>query len=144
MKRYSIGIDPGTKTGVAVYDRHLKKVTRLECLNFVSALRLIKSEYAVEDVYAVVIEVSNSNHVWKDNSSLPIRVRLNVALKVGGVAKESELIAAMLMEHGYSVTTQHPSGKGKSMDHNRFNKLTGWKGKSNEHTRDAGMLCFGV
>jgi len=32
----------------------------------------------------------------------------------------------------------------KKMDAEPFNRLTNWKGKTNEHARDAEMLVFGL
>lgn len=135
IDRFTIGIDPGVKTGFAVYDRELKKINRLLTLCFVSTIRLIEAEYPDEEVFAVVVEVPKTKKNWHGPKA---------AHDVGRVCRESELMAAMLIEKGYSVITQHPSGIGKDMTKDAFSKLTGWPKWSNGHTRDAGLLCFGL
>ena len=40
--RYMIGIDPGTKTGFAVWDREEKKFVKVETRGIVSAMHQVK------------------------------------------------------------------------------------------------------
>jgi len=131
--KFTIGIDPGKSTGVAIYDRQSKKLIALSNENFVSALNLIKTSVAPDDVFACVVEVPRTKANWhKDKSG-------TTAHNIGRVCREAELMSAMLMDMGYKVITQPPKGKVKA---NVFKQITGWEGSSNEHTRDAAMLCF--
>ena len=130
----SIGIDPGKTTGLAVYDRDHNKLVRLESTTFWGAYSTVLTEY--HDVFAVVIEVPKTKHNWhKDKSGI-------TAHNIGRVCREAELLAIGLELAGLNVITQHPKGK---INHNMFCRITRWsEGRTNDHTRDAGMLCYGV
>lgn len=127
-----IGIDPGKKTGFAVYDKKLKKMAVVKTLDFWSAYEACKA-YPHEST-KVVVEVSDtkaqfnkgkSSHTWSVN--------------IGMVYRESHLIAEGLRRLGYLVKEVHPRGK---VDKDKFKRLTGYDGRTNEHSRDAGMMAF--
>ena len=131
MQRITIGIDPGTHTGYSEYDRVEKRLTVLLTLDFVSTINRLRS-IDRESVYAVVIEVPMTKKNWHGPKA---------AHDVGRVCRESELLAAVIIDMGFNVITQHPKGKVCSK---RFSLITGWKGRSNQHSRDAAMLAFGL
>ena len=131
IKRITVGIDPGKNTGYAEYDRVEKRLTVLLTLDFVSTINRLRS-IDKDTVYAVVIEVPMTKINWHGPKA---------AHDVGRVCRESELLAAMIIDMGFNVITQHPKGKICSK---RFDLITGWKGRSNQHCRDAAMLAFGL
>ena len=131
MIPYTIGIDPGKDTGFALYDRANKQIKELLTLNFVSTINYMK-RFPVDSIFAVVVEVPATKANWHNSSA---------AHNVGRVCRESELMAAMLVDMGFNVITQHPKGK---VDAKRFTLITGWENRNNQHQRDAGMLCFGL
>lgn len=145
--RYVMGIDAGKNTGFAVYDRDERKLVTLETLSFESCLYKILHEF---DAAIIVVEKPRSNTVWGKKFSDTKGSRRksdNVAAKVGGVSRESTLLIQSLkyfgekMDKDYEVRAVHPQGK---KDAAMFNRITGWTGRSNSHTRDAGLLCFGI
>jgi hypothetical protein len=136
-----IGIDPGVNTGFAVYDRAVKELTALKKITFWEAYEYfsIHAKGNENQIYRVVVEVPNTKKVWGD----PKR-----KYNVGRNNRESGLLADGIARLGFAVTRQHPLGKLKPIKngmtaHERFCRITGWTGSTNEHTRDAGMLCFG-
>ena len=135
---YSIGIDPGKSTGFAVYHIQEEKLVRLETLSFWSAFgqTLI---YEPDNVSRVVIELPDSKHVWHKDANGTAAIQRQ-AVNVGSVLREAELLAMGIENAGYNVQTTNPRGK---VDAKRFKMITGWTGQSNQHERDAGLLCFG-
>jgi len=135
VSRYTVAIDPGKDTGFAVYDRIEKKLIRLETTDFCNAYHTIITEYS--KAYAVVVEVPTTKaNFTKSKNDSPIKNH-----NIGRVCRESELMADMLEFAGMNVIRQRPAGK---KDASAFARITGWKGQTNPHKRDAGMMAFGV
>lgn len=135
---YSIGIDPGKQTGFAVYNIQFDRFDRIETLTFWSAFGQVLM-YDPRLVSRVVIELPDSKHVWHKDASTTKAIQRQ-AVNVGGVLREAELFAEGIRNAGYKVLTTNPRGK---TDSRIFEKITGWTGRTNQHERDAGLLCFG-
>ena len=125
-----IGIDPGKRTGLAIVrDGYLRS---LYTIDFWSTYDMLAS-FSATDI-KVVIEVPHNKKNWHG---------VGAAVAVGGVIREAQLLADGVERLGFSVTRVHPTGRGKKMKHAEFCKLTGWKGRTNEHARDAALLALG-
>ena len=133
-----IGIDPGKQTGFAIYDTDFDKLTDLRTLTFWTAFQAI-GELDFKEVSHVVVELPDSKHVWHKGASSPAALQRQ-GVNVGSVIREAELFREGLSLGGYTVKVVNPRGK---VDATRFNNWTGWTGRSNQHERDAGLLCFG-
>ena len=125
-----IGVDPGTSTGWAVVDILNRELIILETLDFWSAHYTLASDVVLPEETIVVIEVPRNKKNWHGAGA---------AVDVGGVVREAALFADGAERLGFSVERVHPRGKIPSKN---FNRITGWTGRSNEHTRDAGMLAW--
>jgi len=60
----------------------------------------------------------------------------------GQVDAICNLICALCEEMKISAHGISPKHKGRKLDAETFNKLTGWDKKSNQHERDAAMCVF--
>ena len=132
MIKRVIGIDPGKNTGYAEYDGELFafKITFWRAVDLISA-------YLPEET-AVIVELPRSKHVWHgkgQNSKAMARTGVNV----GSVVREAELLAERFISLGYTVVTVHPKGKTTAEE---VKHITGYEGRTNEHTRDAIMLAW--
>lgn len=126
-----IGIDPGQKTGIAlVIDG---KLVKLDTVDFWRAYRVVDSYKGI--AIRVAVEVPRNKKNWHG---------VGAAVAVGGVIREAQLLAEGIERLGFIVDRVHPTGIGKKMKHAEFCKLTGWVGRTNEHTRDAALLALGV
>lgn len=125
----AIGIDPGKKTGFAVAENG--KLVELETLNFWKAYLRVKALIELSKVSLVVIEVPGTKKNWHGPKA---------AHDVGRVCREAELLAEGIELLGVNVIRQHPTGK---VNQEYFARVTGWKKRTNEHVRDAGMLVCG-
>jgi len=135
---WSIGIDPGKVTGFAVYNVASGALVELRSMNFWSAFWRVR-DFSPHLLSRVVVEVPESKHVWQDKAKGE-RALLRQGINVGSVIRESELLAEGLSVLGYPVVTVHPRRK---VNHATFQKVTGWTERTNQHQRDAGLLCFG-
>ncbi len=129
--RFHIGIDPGKKTGFAVYDKTEKKLIMLETLDFWMAYS--KAQAFSKDSTRIVVEVPKTKANWQEDKST------TTSVNIGGVIREAKLLAEGLKRLGFHVETQHPQGK---VDDVFFEKVTGHKGRTNEHVRDAALLVY--
>lgn len=130
------GIDPGKKTAIAKYDKKLGRLTDVFTVDFWGCYEYFSYDYVLNDapISKVIIEVPRTKSNWhKKGCDI-------TAANVGGIFREANLLADGLEKLGYEVVRQHPQGK---VDAEYVKRLTGWKDRTNEHTRDAIMLCWG-
>jgi hypothetical protein len=130
-----IGIDPGVRTGFAIEQDG--KLVQLKTLSFWPAYHLAVQLFRENGQLAAVVEVPKTKANWHEKSA---------AHNVGRVCREAELMADGLELAGIQVMRVHPCGwfnkKLKMTEEAFFRMITGWGGKSNEHSRDAAMLLF--
>ena len=136
--KWVVGIDPGTHTGFAVYSVQRRAFAEIQTLSFWEAFDRV-TEYPVETT-KVVVEVPSTKAVWQTLPKTGLRTLQRQAVNVGGVLREAELLADGLFNAGYLVIRAHPIGK---TDKKRFQRITGFMDRLNQHQRDAGMLCWG-
>jgi len=128
------GIDPGKTTGVAILFNG--KIESLITTDFWGAYQLAIS-------YSKDIEI----HI-EDTNDLPVfRHAKNQAIKgamgrsVGSVCREASLLAEGFRRLGYAVIC-HGNKSSSKLDDETFRRITGWKGRTNQHVRDAACLVI--
>lgn len=138
-----IGIDPGKATGLAIYDTETGQFDNVYSTTFWGAINaidvLIAQSMTGKYELCAVVELPTTKAVWHKAKSAGAKDR--AAVNVGSVIREAELIVDYLKEQGIRVITQHPRGK---VDADYFKRVTGWQGVTNSHSRDAGILCYGL
>lgn len=137
-KKYDllIGIDPGTNTGVAML--HVSH----GMLGFVGSV-MIHQAFAIIEGYT---ETGMKIKVYIEDSR-------NVSRAFGGAAKaqgagsikrDCNIWEDYLIDSGIDYQFIRPGKRSNlKMESSAFAKLTGWKGRTNSHGRDAAMLVFG-
>jgi hypothetical protein len=129
-----IGIDPGKLTGIAVSKNG--KLIDIFIGNFWSAIDSI--DHFPDAI--VIIEIPDTKHVWHNHAKAKGAIQ-RTGVNVGSVIREAELLVEYLIRNERTYLTQKPQGK---MNADQFRLITGWTGRTNQHMRDAGLLCFGV
>lgn len=134
-----IGIDPDLeKSGVAVIDGSLQ----LFNLTFPELMELFSENK--DKIKKVVIEAgwlnkkSNFHARYGQSKNAGERIAKNV----GENHATGKLIAQMAEYYGFKVLLVRPTCK--KLNAEEFNRLTGWTGRSNQETRDASLLIFGM
>lgn len=138
MSRYILAIDPGTHTGVAIFEDG--KLINLHTDTPFSVLERISAG----GWHKVVFEDSTlQGHVFTAPSvkgAAKAKINRNIG-EIDGYCKtiKQACEAAKVPWHAVS-----PKQKGAKLAAETFNKLTGWEKNSNQHQRDAAMCGWAV
>ncbi|MAT70391.1 MAG: hypothetical protein CMJ58_12800 [Planctomycetaceae bacterium] len=131
----TIGLDPGQRTGVAIYrDGKLCE------------LRTV----APAEIEALIVEHAPALVVFEDSRmQSPVfsrgtnpRAMLKIARNVGEIDQLCRQIDDMSKRLGAECVGVSPLRKGSKLTAARFAKVTGWPGRSNQHERDAAMVAW--
>jgi hypothetical protein len=129
---YTIGVDPGRVTGVAVINRDCS-IKELTSLGFWRTIRFI--ELLNESIIKVVIEVSPNKFNWHKSGTM------GSSINVGAYIREAVLLADGIesLLGPERVVRVRPQGK---VNAEQFQTLTGYTGRTNQHVRDAALLAL--
>jgi hypothetical protein len=134
------GIDPGTRTGFALYDADAGTLRRVEAMPFWEAAEVLS--VSAETVAAVVIEDARRIGLYAKHRSLSGRRRDRAARSVGMIDRDVQLWLDLCRRLRLPVVTAEPTRS--KWDAETFRRVTGWGGRTNEHGRDAARLVYGM
>lgn len=130
-----VGMDPGTNTGVAFYERG--QLLALETITPHHIERVLRTV----NPSRVVFEDSRlQSHTWTTVKSRA--AALKMARNVGQVDQICNQITSICEELGITAHGISPQGKGAKVAADAFGSITGWTERSNEHERDAAMVAW--
>lgn len=132
-----IGIDPGANTGVAtITDGALVKLETVAPVLLADLLRERKPA-------RVIFEDSRlEKRAWNARTKTAYGAALATARSLGQVDAWCVLIVSVCEALDIPVYGVSPTVKGAKVNADQFARITGWAGKSNEHTRDAAMVAW--
>lgn len=133
-----VGIDPGVKTGLAIWSRETRALTAVETLGITQAMTLIRTMADVGSLHSVRFEDARLR-TW-------FGARGREALQGAGSIKRDcsiwqEFLSGLV---GVPFLPVSPQAKGRKLDAAAFKRLTGWQGRTSEHARDAALLVIGL
>ena len=133
-----VGIDPGVKTGFAVWSRAERRLTTVETLGITQAMTVIRTLADSGSLHSVRFEDARMR-TWFGKKG-------REALQGAGSIKRdcsiwNEFLTGLV---GVPFASISPQGKGAKLDASAFERLTGWQGRTSEHGRDAALLVFGL
>ena len=158
-----IGLDMGETTGIAVWFVNTKKLT-LYSLTFIEFLDYfyekvleIKKKY---NVILVIEDVIANSPVFKakfcyentknaDGSAASHNQKIGAVCKyaerVGAVKEKTKTIIELCKRYNIQTILKRPTkGSLTKLSHEQFVKMTGYKGRSNNHERDAAVMIYGM
>lgn len=140
--RYLIGIDPGVKTGFAIYDRTEKEFIYLDTLDFWNAITMIENFKMQVGIsyFKVIIENPNLNRPTF-NRNQNARSNTRISQNVGQNKRDASLLIQFCKREGIEVQEIKPTATKKDAEF--FSKITGYKGRCSQHGRDAALLVYG-
>ena len=142
---YFIGLDPGTETGLAVWDAQGQVFARsLLTTTFWDAYDLVLT-FDPDTVLIVLEDPSKNPPTFSRNipeSERAFRKRERLSRNVGSNMREALLLAEGLERQGYRVRRVRPRSSKLSAE--AFRRLTRHEGRTSAHARDAAMLVFGL
>ena len=136
MSKIIIGIDPDSKAhGVSIYMnnelRHLFNFELLELMQYV--------EQCTESSDFIEVHMENvcgMNAVFRQRQKTNQAVNMKMSNSVGK-CQQSQIELERLFVHLDVKVIKHKISKMWKKDKAQFEKVTGWKGRSNEDTRSA-------
>lgn len=138
-----IGIDPGVNTGFAVWNKTEQKLDMLDTMTITQAMKTVEDFNGVLDEvtdteYKVVVFMEDARQRnWFGQSG---REKLQGA---GSVKRDCAIWETFCQEADIELRKIAPKNNYTKLSAEQFRKLTGWKGRTSDHARDAAMLVFG-
>lgn len=140
MTRYYIGIDPGTRTGLAVWNGGtFTEVTSLPLHAALLRVRDLRDHLGCKGI-VVVFEDARLRKWYGTATARQDRARLQGA---GSVKRDCAIWEEALTDWGIEYAKVAPKNNYTKMTADAFRRLTGWTERTNEHGRDAAMLVWG-
>jgi len=136
--KYIIGIDPGTKTGLAVWDCEKKQFKNIDSMKIHEAMTEVMywHKYAIVLPILVRFEDARLRKWFGKNSN-------EKQQGAGSIKRDCAIWEDFLRDSVIDFQLVAPKDIKTKMTAAAFRNLTGWKGVTNEHGRDAAMLVFG-
>ena len=133
-----VGIDTGKHTGFAVWDTEKRQLDFVDTIPIHEALlRIWSQRHANVEVY---FEDARQRKWYGTRTAKEDRNKLQGA---GSVKRDSTIWEDALKDWGIPFHAVAPKHNVTKMTPEFFRALTGWKGRTSEHSRDAAMLVFG-
>ena len=133
-----VGIDTGRHTGFAVWDTEKRQLDFVDTIPIHEALlRIWSQRHANVEVY---FEDARQRKWYGTKTAKEDRNKLQGA---GSVKRDSTIWEDALKDWGIPFHAVAPKHNTTKMTPEYFRALTGWKGRTSEHSRDAAMLVFG-
>ena len=139
-----IGVDPGVNTGLAVWDTWLKKLTEVSSLTILDAIEHVKELYITEGsrVFVIVEDARKRKGFYGRADSAQAKSGAGIREGVGSVKRDCSIWEEFLTRERIPFEMRYP--RNTKEDAAAFQRLTGWAGRTNEHSRDAGLIVFGM
>ena len=134
-----IGIDPGTHTGVAVWDTKERRFLSLETMPIHQALiKVMMWRDRIGHNLQVVFEDARQR-TWfgKDRNT-------NAKLQgAGSIKRDCSIWEDFCRDYEIPYYAVPPMKGGTKLSESYFKTISGWKGRTSNHARDAAMLVIG-
>lgn len=142
-----IGIDPGEDTGFAVWDSLTKSFLVVATLPIWRAMEEVNRwNYAcllaeVPVAFRVIFEDARKRTWFKpETSESEYRGKL---MGAGAAKRDSKIWEEFLTAKKIPFTAQGPQAGWTKWNKDYWYNITGYKGRTSEHARDAALLVFG-
>lgn len=132
-KELIVGIDSGVNTGFAVYDQSDKTLMVCESVFIHRAFEMILGN--IDKIKLVRVEDARLRKFITGG-----REKLQGA---GSIKRDAKIWEDFLTDKNIPFQMVAPKNNRTKLSQETFKAITGWSKKTNEHSRDAGMLVFG-
>ena len=133
-----IGIDTGVKTGFAhSIDGVLQEVSTQTILSAQDKVLSIRDEAAQSDVKLVVCIEDVRKRTWVDP-----RIGKERMKGVGSVTRDCSIWQEFCERYDIPHLLVAPASIDTKRSAKDFKVITGWHGRTSEHSRDAGMMIY--
>ena len=139
MRPLFIGIDPGTKTGVAVWESASRSFREVATLPIHRAMERVLA--LSQEGPGVVVFEDARQRTWfpKERSQAEYRGHL---MGAGAAKRDAQIWEDFLTDKGIPSEARKPQAGATKWNADYWAKVTGWTGRTSEHARDAALLVF--
>lgn len=130
-----IGIDPGTHTGLALWDRSSRQFLAVKAVSIIEAMDEVLTCHQAATIELRFEDARQRR--WFGNKG---REALQGA---GSIKRDCAIWEDFCRHYGIKFKAIPPQAGATKWDAATFKRLTGWPKRTNEHARDAGVLVFG-
>ena len=135
-----IGIDPGTKTGLAIWNAKTEKFAEIVTTSIVGAMQIVQQYAARLDVRLVMEDARQRKWLPRERNESEYRGKL---MGAGSIKRDCEIWQEFADFYGIPLTLIPPRKGLTKWTAEYFARLTGWKGRTSNHARDAALLVWG-
>lgn len=135
-----IGIDPGTKTGLAVWNTTGEKFTKIVTTSIVDAMQIVRRYASLVDTRLVMEDARQRKWLPRERSNSEYRGKL---MGAGSIKRDCEIWQEFADFYQIPLTLVPPRKGLTKWDAQTFARLTGWTGRTSNHARDAALLVWG-
>lgn len=132
-----LGIDPGTYTGVALWDADEKRFAMLQAMSVHRALEYVAQTFLTHPMLPVIFEDARQRQ-WFGHTG---REKLQGA---GAAKRDASIWQDFLEDKGTPYLARRPGSGSTKWPADKFARITGHTERTNEHARDAGVLVYGL
>lgn len=133
-----IGIDSGTHTGIAVWNKPAKKFELIKTVKIHVAMEIVQAEFAVNPNILVRVEDARQRK-WFGNDDKKTDAKKQGA---GSVKRDAVIWRDFLIDHKIPHEMVPPQVGGTKLSKEEFAMLTRYTGLTSNHARDAGMMVY--
>ena len=133
-----IGLDPGTNTGLAIWDAEAGQFIEICTLSIVAAMSKVRDGYAAVRPVTIVAEDARKRQ-WlpREKNLSEYRGKL---MGAGSIKRDCEIWEEFAALYGIPIQFVPPRKGLTKWDAETFNKMTGWTGRTSNHARDAALV----
>lgn len=135
-----IGIDPGDHTGIAVWDTDSKKFLDIKTTQLHKALAIVQSWNVTDYVRVIFEDARQRKYLPREKSVSEYRGKL---MGAGSVKRDCTIWEEFLTDNRIPYDAIPPQRGATKWSQEQFQAVTGWKGRTSDHARDASILVFG-
>ncbi len=133
-----IGIDTGVHTGFAVWDSSKRELVELDTMTIHEAIfkTSLWKEATNGDMMVLFEDARQRTWFGKGNTNAKMQ-------GAGSVKRDAKIWEDFLTDYGIPFRAIPPIKGATKLTPSYFKMITGYKGRTSEHARDAAMLVFG-
>lgn len=134
-----IGIDPGVTTGLAAWNIKDQSLIAVASMPIHKAMRsLAPDDTRFLDPIALVLVEDARQRKWFGKSGK------EVWQGAGSIKRDCTIWEDFLSDYRIPYVMTPPRAAKTKVNSVDFKRITGWEHKTNEHSRDAAMLVYGL
>ena len=133
-----IGIDPGTHTGVGVWDTREGKFLSLDTLLIHDALDLVKRYANINNRDMQVVFEDARQRKWFGKGDTNAKLQ-----GAGSVKRDCSIWEDFCKDYGIPFQAKPPVKGATKVSAEYFKMISHYTGRTSEHSRDAAMLVIG-